>query len=76
MYKKVEMWTVICDSCGKDLNEGADIAAWKDKEDNIPNCISQHWLKTGEKHYCPNCYYFDIDDNIVFKRNLKWRKKT
>lgn len=71
MYKKVSMWTVVCDGCGKDLNERAEIAAWKEKEANVLDCEAQGWLIMGDVHYCPNCYYFDIDDNIVFKRNLK-----
>lgn len=74
MYKKIEVWTILCDGCGRDLNEKAEYCGWREKEGNVLDCEAQGWITEGNKHYCPDCYFYDVDDNAVFVRNLKQKK--
>jgi len=61
MIKEVKMYTLICDRCGKDVNEDCDISAWSDIEPSIDNAYNEGWCLEDDKHYCPNCY--DVDDD-------------
>lgn len=63
-------YTLICDSCGEDLNEGQEVTAWSSIEANYEVASASTWhvgvlvetdAVTGkaviaEKHFCPNCY--------------------
>lgn len=59
--------TYICDCCGEKLEShdgfvcfiGADI--WDE--------IEHDWIEQDGKHYCPDCYTIDDDDNIIIKSN-------
>ena len=76
MYKEISVWTILCDGCGRDLNGkslygGGEIAGWREKEGNVPDCEAQGWIAADDAHYCPDCYYYDDEDNVVFVKNLK-----
>lgn len=61
MKKIVEVDTYICDGCGEIYvdewgNSGcAGVNMW-DK------AYSDYWEEIDGKHYCPECYEFDIDE--------------
>lgn len=67
MVKEITMYTVICDNCGKNVNDGQEIIAWNDKNYAESIAIEANWIKEDDKHYCDTCYYYDDDDNLVIK---------
>jgi hypothetical protein len=71
MIKEVTMYTVICDNCGEDCNASAEFSSWSDGFWAEEMALEIDWIK-GEKfdtHYCPDCYYYDEEDNLVIKNN-------
>ena len=66
MIKEVKMYSVICDRCGKILEDGA---FWEGKSSAISYALKSKWAEIGDKHYCPNCYEFDekLDEYVPKK---------
>lgn len=61
---KEYFYNVQCDRCGKLANEeywrsDADFAKEEAQESSF--------VEVSGKHYCPECYTIDDDDNIVIK---------
>lgn len=56
MIKPITMYSVVCDRCGRILEDGA---VWEDKSSAISYAVNSKWKEIGDKHYCPNCYEFD-----------------
>lgn len=56
MIKKVEMFTIICDNCGKDGLEDSDFAAYNDKDIVKEMVHEEDWQEIEGKDYCPDCY--------------------
>lgn len=76
MIEEVTMYTVVCDNCGKDSNENADYSCYNDKHRAEETAVENEWYKEigkGEenKHYCPDCFHFDDDDQLIIKPNIK-----
>ena len=69
MIQKVTMYTVICDNCGKDSNADSDFSCWNDMGWAQEEALESDWIKEEDKHYCPDCYEYDDDDNLVIKQN-------
>lgn len=67
MIKEVQMFTVICDNCGIDVNEGAEYSCWSDKTYAEDSAMESDWIKEGDKHYCFDCFSYDDDDNLILK---------
>jgi len=65
MIKIVKMYTIICDNCGKDVNEGEEYAAWNDEGFAQDIAMEADWIKEDDKHYCTDCYEYDDDDNLI-----------
>ena len=65
MIVERKMYTVLCDSCNKDANENSEISAWNDKDYAVDVTLDQEWKIIGKKHYCPNCWTYDENDEIV-----------
>jgi len=65
MVKEVKMYTIICDNCGKDVNEGGEYSCFNDKEYVNDIAMESDWIKEDDKHYCTDCFTYDDDDNIV-----------
>ena len=70
MIKEVKMYTVVCDNCGRDVNENADYSCYNDKVFAQDVAMESDWLKEGDKHYCPNCFTYDDEDNLIVNPNL------
>ena len=60
---KVEMFTVVCDHCGKDIGSESDYSCWNDKQYAEDNAMDSDWHKEGDNHYCNECYDMDDEDN-------------
>lgn len=68
MIKSIEMYTVICDGCGKDSNGDGEISAWGCKLYASDVAMEANYITEGEEHYCPDCYKYDEDDNLIIKK--------
>lgn len=67
MIKELVLYTVVCDNCGDDINKDADYCAWNDKQFTQEMADEAGWIKEDDKHYCPDCFSYDDDDNLVIK---------
>jgi hypothetical protein len=65
MIKEVKMFTMICDNCGKDLCENEEFAAWNDISPLSDIADGSDWNTEKENHYCPDCYFYDENDELV-----------
>lgn len=75
MIKEVIMYTIICDGCGKDVCEGDEYSAWNDAGYVGDMAREENWIEhddyDGTQHYCPDCYEYDDDDNLVIHKKKK-----
>lgn len=71
MLQKVEMYTVVCDNCKRDIGEDEEIACWNDDSYAETNATDSDWLKDGKNHYCPACYTYDENDELILKMQSK-----
>ena len=67
--QKVEMFTVICDNCGKDVNKDAEYSAWNDETFAEDIAMEADWIKENDKHYCPKCYEYDDEDELIVNKS-------
>lgn len=67
MLKEVTMYTIVCDSCGCDVNYDTDYSCWNDE--NYVDEIRQEagWEKVDDKHYCTDCFEYDDNDELTIK---------
>lgn len=65
MIKKVEMFTVVCDNCGTDVNKGQEYSCWNDETYAEEIAMESDWHRDNDKHYCTHCFSFDENDNII-----------
>lgn len=58
-------------NCGEQYVSHTDFSAWYDPEDAVDSAVNMDdWHRTKEeKHYCPNC--FEVDDNDEVKIKAK-----
>ncbi len=70
MLKEVKMYTVLCDNCGKDVNKDAEYSAWNEKIFAEDIAMEADWIKENDNHYCPDCFTYDDDDNLLIKSIL------
>lgn len=65
MIQKVEMYTVICDNCKKDIGSEQEFSCWNDDSYAVDNALDSDWVKVEDKHYCESCYSYDDSDNFI-----------
>jgi len=65
MIKEVKMYTVICDNCGVDVCEGQEISAWGEEFWVKEIAENSDWHVGQFYHYCPDCFTYDDDDNVL-----------
>lgn len=65
------MYTVVCDNCGVDVNEGQEYSCWNDKGYAQEIAMESEWIKEGGEHYCPKCYTYDDEDNLIINQPTK-----
>jgi len=69
--EKVEMFTVVCDNCKKNIGSEQDYSCWNDDTYAEENAMESDWEKVDDKHYCTYCYSYDDDDNFILNKELK-----
>lgn len=56
--KPVTFYTIVCDVCGKDANEGGEFSAWSDSEGALAvfDESNEDWSVSpdGREHLCPD----------------------
>lgn len=69
MKTEVTMYTVECDNCGKQFeDEYNGYSCWCDFNDAWESASEVNWVQEdNDVHYCPDCYSFDDNDEIVLK---------
>lgn len=67
MINEVKMYNIKCDRCGAISTEGDEISGWDNAGFAIDCAIDSDWVEMGSKHYCPNCYEYNYDDELVIK---------
>jgi hypothetical protein len=65
MIQKVEMYTVICDNCKIDAAFEDEYSCWSEINFAVENAKDCDWIEEDDKHYCPKCYSYDDEDNLV-----------
>jgi hypothetical protein len=73
MIKEVQMYTVICDNCGKDCCEGSEYSCWNDSAAARDVAMDDNWTEDRDfdKHYCPDCWSYDDQDNVIINESRK-----
>lgn len=67
MIKSIKMFTVLCDNCGADSNEGTEYSCHQEPELAKDVAIDADWeIMDDGKHICTNCYKgLDENDNPI-----------
>lgn len=61
MIKESTMYNMTCDGCGCELDE----QYWNDPEVVTDNANEANWKQIDGKDYCPTCYKYDDNDNLI-----------
>lgn len=66
MRVPIETYKIVCDCCGETFENGEGWVCYSDCPNEIESDASDSgWLITADgRHYCPNCYSFNEDDEI------------
>jgi len=75
MVKEVKMYTIVCDGCGKDVNEGSEFSCWNDKSYLQDIAMEDSWVCNGDENYCTGCHYYDDEDNLVIPSKIQINDK-
>jgi len=67
MIKEITIYTVICDGCGKDVHDGAEYSGFNDNGFVEQIASDSDWHKENGKHYCPDCFEYDDEGELVIK---------
>lgn len=69
MKIEMKMYTVECDLCkSKFVDEYRGVVGWTDYETARENALESDWLENhqqDEKHYCPDCYVINDEDEVI-----------
>lgn len=73
MKKEVKAVVIVCDCCGEMYGDDDGFAFYLGDEDGSQvwnDADNAEWLEFGDRHYCPDCYSFDEnDENIVITKD-------
>jgi hypothetical protein len=65
VIRAVTYYTVDCDGCGKNADEGGDYTAWGAEEDAWESADDAGYSLVSGKHYCEDCSHYCQDDEIA-----------
>lgn len=70
MIKEIESYCLLCDSCKRVFIDKYGIySLYLDRLSPLEYAQAQGWIEHKDKHYCPECYEVDGDDNIIIKES-------
>lgn len=67
MIYPVTMYAAKCDNCGEEVRLMGEYAALAEKDCVRDELMESGYHEDGDKHYCPDCWSYDDEDNIVLK---------
>lgn len=70
-------YAIKCDCCGKIISDCGDFEFWSDKSTAIDYaCENGAYLTEDDENiYCPDCYEFDDNDNLVIYKEKNTQKE-
>lgn len=71
MIQKVEMFTVQCDNCKITSGQDAEFSCWGDDAYAIQDAEDNDWIENKGNHYCPDCYSYNDNDELVINESRK-----
>lgn len=76
MIYPVTMYAAKCDGCGKDVRLMGEYAAMVDElsvQEDLMNSgyHTKYISERKNEHYCPDCWTYDDNDNVIFKQQNK-----
>lgn len=70
---KEYFYNIECDVCGY----LCDNELWHTDSQGIKEIAGETgWIKLGGKDYCPDCWEYDEDDNIITSDGKRWNGET
>lgn len=70
---KEYFYNIKCDVCGS----LCDDELWHTDSQGIKAIADESgWIKLGGKDYCPDCWEYDEDDNIITSDGKRWNSET
>ena len=71
MIKEITMYTVICDNCGIDSNEGQEYSCWGESSHAVDCALDSDWHEHEGKHYCDYCFSWGDEDEVIISEDRK-----
>ena len=69
MILRMDYYTLKCDNCGEVFaDEYSGFSAWNDESGAMEYASNEDWIEDDGNHYCPKCYGYDDDDNLILKQ--------
>jgi len=72
--EKLEMYTVVCDNCGVSADEDTMYSCWSDESAARDVAMEADFIKENGKDYCPKCYSYNDEDELVIDESRKKNK--
>lgn len=79
MKQEAKTTIIICDGCGETFENGDGFVCYINDPDGgliWSDAGLSDWIELGGKHYCPDCWKYDDDDNIITKDGRKFDGNT
>lgn len=79
MKVKVETYKIVCDCCGETFHNDNDFTCYTDDLNGSmirEDALESDWREFDDKHYCPDCMYWDDDDYLCTKDGHKYDVET
>ena len=58
---------ISCDNCDETYLADSGFSIFTDKSSANEMCGNDDWFIEDSKHYCPNCWDLDKEDNLIIK---------
>lgn len=68
MISEVTFYAATCDNCKKEwFNDHFGWSAMNDEISILEMLSDDEWECIGDNHYCPDCYEYDDNDELIIK---------
>lgn len=68
MKEKVECFAISCDNCHDVYENNSGYSLFADEQATNEELNDDEWLTQGEKHYCPLCYSYNDNDELIINK--------
>jgi len=70
MIVSEHFYSVKCDNCGK-VGASDEGMFWSDELGAKEEAMDSGWINGDDKDYCPDCWSYDDEDNLIIKEIIK-----